>query len=55
MRYDTRHTHSYFDVGSDDRGLYNRVTHINIQHESTWVIVDRATKSTHFLVVRLRI
>ena len=40
------------EVGSDKHGLYHSLHRSHRQHNSIWVIVDRVTKSTLFLVVK---
>ena len=51
-RYDSRDRYSYLEVGCDQYGFYHRVTSYSRQHDSIWVIVDRMTKSSRFLVVK---
>ena len=40
------------EIGSNHNGFCGRVTVDRKKHDSVWVVVDRLTKSTHFLLVR---
>ena len=50
--YDSRDRYSYLEVGFDQYGLHHRITASRRQYDSSWVIVDRMTKSSHFLAVK---
>ena len=40
------------EVGTHHHGLCCRLPRTQISHDAIWVIVDRLTKSVHFLAIR---
>ncbi|WMV41705.1 hypothetical protein MTR67_035090 [Solanum verrucosum] len=40
------------EEGNDKHGLHYRLPRTRRQHNSIWVIVDKVTKSAHFLAVK---
>ncbi|GJV38909.1 putative reverse transcriptase domain-containing protein [Tanacetum coccineum] len=43
---------SRLEVGEDHYVIYKQVTENQFRHDTIWVIVDRLTKSAHFLAIR---
>jgi hypothetical protein len=50
-RYLTAPSHTILEMGGSQHGFYCGFTQHIPHHDSIWVIVDRLTKTTHFLPV----